>query len=107
MRKSKAEALAAGADPIDEQQFEATEDSERLEEQRLMVDEALEQISSENERDADKVIAFRKFVIQRQDNAEIAKEMGRSNSWVTKAHLRIAELLKDRLRTSDQDDTND
>lgn len=94
MKKSGTECLSASDEPTDESQIEDRINDERLEE----IEHALQQLAAEDERDAERVVAFRKFMIQGLENADIAYEMGRSRAWVTKSHQRISHLLREMLR---------
>lgn len=93
MKSNECESLAEPADSVDDSEAESRFDQEQIED----VENALKQIARDDERDAERVIAFRKFMIEGMENADVARDMGRSTSWVTKAHQRIREMLREKL----------
>lgn len=97
MRSPNTEALTDADHPADDSQREEQARTDLLEEERIKLEQALEEIAAANERDIERIEAFRRFAIQGQDNASIAQEMGRSRSWVTKSHQRIEKLLTELL----------
>jgi RNA polymerase sigma factor (sigma-70 family) len=93
MKTRDAEHLTDADHPVDRSETEARLAQEQKEE----IEQALREIASHDERDAEQVVAFRKFMIDGMNNAEIASELGRTTSWVTKAHQRVRGLLREML----------
>lgn len=90
----KEDSLLESADSTDE---EATAATSKLDD-REAVDKALVRISENNERDAEKVEAFKKMLDQGMTNKQVAEAMGRSESWASKSHDRVLGLLQDQFR---------
>jgi RNA polymerase sigma factor (sigma-70 family) len=93
MKKGRSESLAESDLPIDESQT----DRRIKDEQREAIERALTEVADADPRDAERVVAFRKYMIEGGGVEEIAQELGRSRSWVTKSHQHIRTKLRETL----------